>query len=487
MQTVNVEQRIELAQRFHKGVGMPQNLDAAEAIYNEILNHATTHPFVEYCLATLHMERGNLGLAIVIFHDALKGWPEFAECWNNLGMCLSFARHPEASDKAYARAQELKPEDADILSNRAGLRVNAGRPTEALNFANLAIRHNPEHRQARFHKALALLELSRWSQAWEWHESRLEPPDGSDGIQSGVEPRNYSGDPEKPTPWWDGKSPGRVVVHGEEGLGDEILFASCLPDALARGVELIFEPNPRLHKLMQRSFPDVRVQGTHYVDGREWIEDAGRPDFKVACGTLPMFFRRKAADFPRTPYLKADYERSAEIFQTHGALSGKPRIGISWEGGVASTHVGLRSINLDAMKLIFEQDAHWISLQYTADGGRNAAAFEKSSGITIHHWEEVVGQGVDYDETASLVVGLDLVITVSQSVQHLCGALGVPCWVLTPSAPDWRLGVNKSRHTAWYGDHLRLFRQKKGEDWGPVIEAVAGELRGFLDEKEEAA
>tara|TARA_Y100000310_G_scaffold323853_1_gene384855 strand:+ start:7886 stop:9361 length:1476 start_codon:yes stop_codon:yes gene_type:complete len=491
LQQVNIEQRIQLAQSFHRGIDMPQNLDAAEAIYNEILNHATTHPFVEYCLATLHMERGNIGLAIVLFHDALKGDPTFAECWNNLGMCLSFAQHPQASDKAYARALELQPENADILSNRAGLRINAGRATEALDFANSAVRHKPEHRQARFHKALALLELGRWSEAWDWHESRLEPPDSNDGIQAGVALRNYSGDPEKPTPWWDGKSPGRVVCHGEEGLGDEIMFASCIPDALARGVELIFEPNPRLERLMARSFPDVHVRGTHYLDGREWTEEIGEPDFKLACGSLPKFFRRAAKDFPRTPYLKADAARTNEIFQTHGALSGKPRIGIAWEGGVNSTHVHLRSMNLTALEPILQHDVHWVSLQYTPDAARNAAAYTEQTGIEIHHWPDIVSAPADLDEMAALVSGLDLVITVCQTALHLCGGLGVPCWVMTPSKPAWRYGLTAPT-MAWYGDWVKLYRQKttnlwtKDDDWSEVVAQIADDLTTLLSERRAA-
>jgi hypothetical protein len=487
LQRVNVEERIGIAQALHKGIGMPQNFDAAAAIYNEILNNATGHPFVTYCLATLHMEIGNIGLAIVLFKDALEGAPGFGECWNNLGMALSMAAHPEASDKAYAKAQEVQPENADILSNRSGLRINAGRAEEALMFASAALKHDQDHRQAKFHKGLALLELSRWDEAWDWHEARLEPPSVNDGVKAGIAERNYSGDSETPTPWWDGKEPGRVVVHGEEGLGDEILFASCLPDALRTGADIIFEPNPRLHRLMERSFPEIKVFGTNNVDGAEWIEKWGRPDFKLACGSLPMFYRRRAQDFPRVPYLRADAERSGEIFAQHGQLNDRPRIGISWEGGVSTTHVHLRSINLSALKLLFQQDAHWISCQYTPDASRNLKELKSETGIEIHHWPEVVAMGADYDETASLVSGLDLVITVSQSLQHLCGALGIPCWVMTPAAPDWRLGLNDGSHTAWYGDHLRLFRQKKGEDWGPVIETVAGELRRFLEERRAAA
>ena len=81
---------------------------------------------------------------------------------------------------------------------------------------------------------------------------------------------------------------------------------------------------------------------------------------------------------------------------------------------------------------------------------------------------------------------MDLVITASQSVLHLAGAMGVPCWVLTPSRPDWRLKVDKGKTTDWYGDHLRLYRQKADENWAQVIEWIAKDLREKVEVRQAA-
>ena len=80
----------------------------------------------------------------------------------------------------------------------------------------------------------------------------------------------------------------------------------------------------------------------------------------------------------------------------------------------------------------------------------------------------------DYAETAALVANLDLVLTVDTSVAHVAGALGVPCWVMLPFAPDWRWMLGRD-DTPWYAS-LRLFRQPKPGDWDGVIDAVAAAL-----------
>ena len=480
MRLVNAQERLAAAQRLHQGVGGPKDIDAAETIYNEVLNKNIGNPHVLYCLGTLHMERGHFGLAIQILGQVTSQAPDFGEAWNNLGMAFRGEHMLDAADQAFEQAERRLPEIADIPSNRAGIRINAGGPGEALSFARRALEIEPTHNQARFHKALALLELQRWNEAWDAHEARLDETarPGEDGIAQ----RNYHG-AAGTTPLWDGRSKARVVVHGEEGLGDEIMFASCIADAQESGAELIIEPNPRLHTLFERSFPLAKVHGTHATDGGDWIPRWGRPDCKIAIGSLPKFYRRSERHFPRTPYLKADPEKGRAM-RARLPESGRKRIGISWQGGVGKTHVHLRSLPLPRLKPLLEHDVDWISVQYTPDASAEIAALRSETGFEVHHWPEVVEAPADYDETAALVSSLDLVITACQSVLHLCGALGVPCWVLTPSKPDWRLGLERD-HMAWYGDWVRLYRQGDGEDWGPAIERVAADLRVFT--RKEAA
>jgi tetratricopeptide (TPR) repeat protein len=489
MEIINAGDRFHRAQCIHQGVeGYERDLAKAEKIYCEILDHAPSNPWVLYALGTLHIELHHWGFGAFILSQVANIQDDIGELHNTLGIALRAMGDMDGADKAYARAGELLPGVADIPSNRAGLRINAGVPAQALEFANKALELDPDHVDAKSHKALALLELGAWNKAWDYHEARLEKKSNA-YSEFTVRPRNYSGDPDSPTPMWDGESDGTLVIHGEQGIGDEIMFASCFEDVakIVGWQGMLIEPQPRLQALFQRTFPDCRVVGTHNVDGSDWIEkETDRPQFRIPMGSLPKFFRRSKEAFPRRPYLKADPDLVDAA--TRRLPSDAPRVGISWQGGVHETHVELRSIPLPALRLILEQEVDWISLQYTAEAVREVAEFENTSGIRVHHYPELIEIGQDYDDTVALVASLDLLITASQSALHVAGALGVPCWVLTPSAPDWRLGVGDSRHSIWYGDHLKLYRQKMGEDWGPVIEEVAGDLVDWIrTRKAEAA
>jgi hypothetical protein len=102
------------------------------------------------------------------------------------------------------------------------------------------------------------------------------------------------------------------------------------------------------------------------------------------------------------------------------------------------------------------------------------AALLARHGIEIHHWQEAID---DYDETAALVCALDLTLSVCTAVVDLGGALGRPVWVMAPVRTDFRYGL-KGESMRWYPS-VRMFRQQRYGEWGPVIGAVAEALARF--------
>lgn len=465
MKFVRAEDLFNQAQEAHKS----GNADVAESMYNTLLNKSIGNPILLFQLGSLYMNKGYNGLAIELLGKSVEANPEFGPAWNHLGISLKKIDHNKSADFAFSQAEKYMPDNADIPNNRASIYVNNGTPEECLLHTNRALAIDPNHVLAKWHKSLALLELQKWEEAWEYHEARLNPASCCD-----VAVRNYStGD--DVTPWWDGKSKGLVAVHGEQGLGDEIMFASCIEDAAKTGAQLVIEPNPRLHGLFERSFPDCEVYGTHLADGSEW-KNGRKVDYKVALGSLPKFFRRKESDFPGKPFLKADPERSKRYKERLDAISNRPKIGIAWQGGVRRTRADLRSIHLPLLKPILEQNADFISLQYHQTARDDIEELFENTGIVVHHWEEAA-TGADMDDQAALVSQLDLVISVCQTCNHVAGGLGVPCWIMVPSRPSWREGV--TGNMPWYSS-VTLYRQE-GTDWNPVIEKVSKDLCSFLN------
>jgi len=117
---------------------------------------------------------------------------------------------------------------------------------------------------------------------------------------------------------------------------------------------------------------------------------------------------------------------------------------------------------------------HFVSLQYT-DSSAEIDAFGRETGIRINHWPEAIA---DYDETASLVSALDLVISVTTAIVHLSGALGKAVWVLVPATPEWRY-MSAGSSMPWYPS-ARLFRQSALMQWAPVVEQVRAELSALI-------
>ena len=463
----------------------PRDLNKSEALLNELYNHNHGSELILHVLAGVHLAKGNAGLAATLLQTVTSIKPDFGEAWNNMGLAFrDMGKWPQAV-KCTERAMQHIP-GAEIPCNLSGLYITRNAPEKALEYANKALAIDPTHIKSHWHKALALLEMRKWDEAWDWHESRLEG-----GANEDIAFRNYHG--EEKTPVWDGKTKGRLVIHGEQGLGDEIMFSSCIPDAIATGCEIIFEPAPRMANAFKRAFPSVKVFGTHKMAGEDWIEEIGKPDFKIALGTLPKLFRRSAEAFPGTPFLKPDPGKRAWWGDKLRALGKRPNIGIAWQGGVLSTRYDARSFHPMFYAPMFEAvDANWISLQYDSTAQKCAEDVRKA-GYKITHWPNAVaqrnpetGKETDMDEMVALISKLDLVITVCQTAVHVAGALGVPTFCLTPSEPSWRYSAGEYADMPWYRS-VRQFRQAKGSnDWAPVIQTVTQELTQFLAQRRTA-
>lgn len=396
-----------------------------------------------------------------------------AEVLNALGTCYKHENNVPVARKLFEEAQACVPPNADIMNNLATLYINEGKPKLALDHLNAAIAISSDHPQAKWNRSLAKLELGDYS-GWDEYDY---------GFTAKVRgERNYA---VQPIPIWDGTPGKTIIVYGEQGIGDEIMFASCLPDLLKVAKSVVFDCHKKLHSLFSNTWPALDIYPTREDEQLTWpaLPD-GSPrypfDARIAIGSLPRFFRPTLLSFPGTPYTQPIAAQEAALNVRLAALGPRPKIGISWIGGHKRTRVEVRSAKLEQLLPIVSMDADFISLQYT-DQAREIQEFEQKHGIKIHQFPEATSD--NYADTAALVANLDLVITVCTSVVHLAGSMGVPTWVLTPSRPAWRYRLDLD-YIPWYGKTVTLFRQQPDTvDWTPVVAEVASELKSLLESK----
>ncbi|HEV2008360.1 MAG TPA: tetratricopeptide repeat-containing glycosyltransferase family protein [Burkholderiales bacterium] len=409
------------------------------------------------------LELGNPQEAVANFEHAIALKSDFAYAHNNLGYVLFRDLGEHERGAAHIKtALDLNHSDPGIWCNQSMVLMHQGRIEDAIQVCDRLLASNPELHEARLNRALAKLKLGRFAEAWPDYEARKLSRSNYIARPFGF--REWQGDP------LTGKT---VLVYAEQGIGDEIMFASCLREVVARAGKCVIECAPRLEGLMRRSFPEQTVHGTEQSEAApDWLTHVGRVDFQVASGSLPGFFRRLETHFPRHGgYLRADPASVERWRMRLCKLGGGARIGISWKGGTTSTRKQLRSIALaELLPFLRRKDTVFVSLQYGACGPEIEALLQ-ASGVRVHHWQEAID---DYDETAALVSALDLVISVQTAVVHLAGALGKPVWVMVPAVAEWRY-LQSGETMPWYPS-VRLFRQSRADDWGPVIDSVAAEL-----------
>lgn len=403
-----------------------------------------------FLMAYCFLKGEKFGLAYNLFMRCIDIHPLKSEPWNNAGMCHQETWNLDDAERCFRKSLELEPGNQAAMANLALIAINRCQPEEALKWIGKAGKVAALNWEALDNKALALLMKRDWKEGWECYRATA-------GYQKQRPIKKYA-TPDEPD--WNGE-PGNVVLYSTQGLGDEISFASCIPDAIQKA-SITLDCDPRLEGLFRRSFPEAKVYGTRFKDEIPWSEQV---DYSLAFDCLPQMFRNRTEDFPGASYLKADPERR---IQWNALLKsyGKPAIGIAWTGGLATTGSKKRSLSLEDIAPILKSvDATWVALEYK-DRTEDIREFEAKHGIKIHQWERAVST-MDYDDTAGLVAELDLVITVCTAVVHLSGALGKECWCLVPSKPRWWYGISGD-DVPWYRS-VKLFRQKQSGPW-PIDE-----------------
>lgn len=408
-------------------------------------------------LGNARQNQGQIDAAIACYEQALVIKPDYAEVYYNLG---NACRDQDKLDEAvthYQEALNINPEYAEAYYNLGNVLREQGKPKYASAKYKSALRLRPHYEKAGFAEGLVQLLQGNFGTGWRNFERRWQSTDHDTPKRLYQEPA-----------WAGGTLPsGGLLLWGEQGIGDEIMFAGLIPDVIRTGNRCILDCNARLKELFARSFAEVNVipgcgPGTH-------------PELEIVSqlptGSLPGLFRNATATFASTtsPYLIANPAVRERLRARYA--NGRRLVGLAWYTKNSKTG-RVRSIDLSLLAPLFARaDIRWVSLQYGDPEMLESQAAASSAPILI---DRTVDQLSDLDIFAAQIAAMDLVITIDNSTAHLAGALGIPVWVLLPFAPDWRWLLDRE-DCLWYPT-MHLFRQAEPGNWQSVVERVRSSL-----------
>ncbi|MBF0180519.1 MAG: tetratricopeptide repeat protein [Magnetococcales bacterium] len=426
----------------------------AEAALREALRVDGEHVLALYHLGNLLQGLGRPAEAEAAYRQALRLCPECAEAHNNLGVLLQGQNRPGEAQACLMEALRLRPDYAEAFNNLGALMQAWRRPVEAEAAYREATRLRPEFADAHWNCGLLLLRAGRWAEAWPLYEYRHHPAIG-EAIMEGPLPAS---------PRWRGEDlSGRsILVLEEQGHGDVMQFCRFLPILKGLGArEVVLVCHPGLGTLLG-TLPGVdRVVAA-------WDERRESVDFWTFLLSIPMHLGVTPETLSaELPYLRADAERVAH-WRARLPTGGGLRVGVVWRG--RASHKNDRHRSLPEVTLLAPlwsvAGARFIGLR-KHETGEEAPVMPADQPLL-----DLGGEIGNFADTAAIVAQLDLVIAVDTAIVHLCGALGVRCWVLLPAiGTDWRWGEGRD-DSPWYPGVLRLFRQSEPGDWsGVVLEA----------------
>ena len=422
-----------------------------------------------YCLSA----RNKLDEAMPYFQKALDINPQYAEAYIGIGNNLKRQKRFRDAIAAFKKAITCDP--SSLKAHRElGVALAGDKKYEsAIQCFDHALSMAPNDAESHYWRGIALLMIGKLAEGWDEYEWRLRW--NRIAILMGSR-RDF-----KLPMWQEEKIADKtILVYGEQGVGDEIMFASCYKDISSIAGSLVIECDNRLSPLMRRSFPEATVVGRFINGDTDWLTRLPPVDYCVSSGSLPRIFRRTVEDFPcRSCYLMPDADRVQRWRERYEILGPGMAVGISWAGGKTPKERLDRSIELDQWaKILAVPKVHFINLQY-GDHADDLGRIEKSFGVIIHDWQDS-NPLADLDDFAAKIAALDLVISIDNSTVHVAGGLGKQTWCLLSYTPEWRW--MQDRHDSLWYPTMELFRQQKRGSWKDVFDRVAFQLRGSVEE-----
>ena len=435
-------------------------LDGATEIFQKVISLASGYAPGHFNLGRCYFDHKNFAAAELAFKTALQLVPDYFDALIMLAKCHADCDRYSQAIAYLDRALTIKPGSPLVLTNLGTYLTYQDRHDEALSLYEKALAQNPEYHSARVNCGLTHLVKCQLSRGWDGIWLRAETT-GSFAFRK----------LDLPWPRWQGErlDGKRLFLWGEQGLGDEILFSSIVAEVASMADSCVFGCSPRLVGLFRRSFPGIDVEPLNDV-----LKDVKKRQFDYHSSIIDLgrWRRRHLESFPhQASFLIGDPSHIAHNRAHYRALYGttKKLIGFSWRS--FAPHIGhLKTPSLDVWQaLLSDPTVHLINFQH---GTPELVAPD------LQHLSSLFGARLsepaspelsdDIDALAAHLAAMDGIVTVSNTLAHLAGSLGIPGLVLVPEG--------KAR--LWY-----WFKEGSDSPWYPslcIARSPAELKRGLL-------
>ncbi|WP_331540197.1 tetratricopeptide repeat protein [Phenylobacterium sp.] len=455
-------------------------LPQSEQLFRHFLARHPDHVEGANNLACAVRELGRPDEAVEILRAAIVANPEAAMLWNALGTVVSEQGDFETARIFFEEALRLDAGFAKARYNLGNSRLALGDAGGALADCEAAMAlpvGEDERQMMRLARSTTLIALGRIQEGWEEYQARLHPQ------FAGV--THFQVDRPQWAPGMDlaGRS---LLVLGEQGLGDEVLFANVLADvAQALGPEgkLTLAVEKRLVGLFQRSFPEAVVgeHATYSVAGRtarfaHFVEDPQAIDLWAPIADLLRQYRTSVAAFPaRERFLTPDPARVAHWRRVLKRAPGGRKVGLLWKSGMVTSARQRFFSPFEAWRPILAMPGvSFVSLQY---GDCSVELDEARRRLGVEIWTPPgIDLKQDLDDVAALCCAVDLVLGFSNATLNLGAACGAPTWLISTPAAWPRLGSDRY---PWY-PQAKVFAPATYGAWDAVMAEIAGALARFV-------
>ena len=455
----------------------------AEKLFRHFLARYPDHPEGANNLACAIRDQGRAQEAIDILRPAILKTPDIPMLWNTMGTILSDDGDFATAQVFFQEALRLDPAFPKARYNLGNAKLMEGDPTGALEDCDTALGgviSEDDRQMMRLARSTILMSLGRIGEGWDDYEARLDPQFNA-STQFAIEAPRWA-----PGADLAGKS---LLVIGEQGLGDEILFANVLPDVvelLGPQGRLTLAVEPRLVPLFQRAFPtaEVGAHATYMVSGRylrvaPFLTDASGIDLWTPVASLLREFRRSVEAYPSRPsFLAADPGRVAYWRALLDAAPAGLKVGLLWKSAVTkdSRHRYFSAFE-DWAPILAQPGVTFVNLQY-GDCAEELALVKDQLGVEI--WSPPgIDLKQDLDDVAALCSAVDLIVGFGNATLNIGAACGAPNWLISTPGSWPRLGTDRY---PWY-PATRVFLARGFGDWQPVMGEVAQALAAFVQER----